>query len=253
MIGAHAGIFAIAAIVSAPFIGSFLAALALRLPARRPVVFARSACDACGRPLAALDLVPLASFAASRGVCRYCGAQIDRLHPAMELGALVIAVWAAFLVSGWILLASCLFGWTLLTLAAIDWRTNLLPDVLTLPLIVAGLAVARFVDPASVVAHLVGALVGFATFALLAAIFRRLRGRDGLGLGDAKLLAAVGAWLGWMGLPTVVLLGALIGLALVLARRLAGEPIDAATRIPFGPALAAGAWIVWLYGPLVPT
>ncbi len=203
---------AIAFVLAAPFAGSFLGVVAIRLPAERPFLFARSVCDSCGHQLGPPDLIPIASFVFSHGRCRYCAASVSLLHPAMELGALVVALWAAVMTSGWILAASCLFGWTLLLLAAIDWRTGLLPDVLTLPLIVTGLTVAYAIDPASLADHVIGAVAGFAIFALLAAAYRRFRGRDGLGLGDAKLLAAAGAWLSWTGLPTTVLFAALAGL-----------------------------------------
>jgi leader peptidase (prepilin peptidase)/N-methyltransferase len=244
--------YSIAAIVAAPFIGSFLAVVAMRLTKGRTVLFGRSACDGCGAVLGPLELVPLLSFAVQRGRCRRCGAKIDPLHPAMEAAALALAVWAAFVTSGWIVLASCALGWTLLTLAAIDWRTGYLPDVLTLPLAVAGLGVACAIEPAAVLDHVVGTAVGFIAFAALSEIYRRLRGRDGLGLGDAKLLAASGAWLSWNGLPTTVLYAAVIGLALVLARRARGQAMTSTDRLAFGPALAAATWLVWLYGPLVP-
>ena len=243
---------AIAVIVAAPFIGSFLGVVAMRLTEGRTVVFGRSACDRCGATLGPLELVPLVSFVALRGRCRHCGAKIDPLHPLMEAGTLAIAIWAGFVTPGWIVAASCLLGWTLMTLAAIDARTGLLPDVLTLPLVAAGLAVAFAIDRASLLGHVIGAAAGFLVFAALAEIYRRLRGRDGLGLGDAKLLAASGAWLSWSGLPTTVLFAAFIGLAFVLVRRARGEALEAADRLAFGPALAAATWLVWLYGPLVP-
>jgi leader peptidase (prepilin peptidase)/N-methyltransferase len=243
---------AVAVIVAAPVIGSFLAVVALRWGSGRTVVFGRSACDACGHALGPLELVPLVSYAAQRGRCRHCGAAIDPLHAVMEAGALMLAVWAAFVTSGWVLLASAALGWTLLTLSAIDWRTGLLPDILTLPLIAAGLGVAWLVDPKSLLDHVIGAVVGFVVFAALSEIYLRLRGRDGLGLGDAKLLAASGAWLGWQALPSVILFAALLGLAAVLVLRVAGKHLDATSRIAFGPALAAATWAVWLYGPLVP-
>ncbi len=244
--------FALSLIVASPFIGSFLGVVAIRLTQGRTVLFGRSACDACGATLGVLELVPLAGFAALRGRCRHCGARIDPLHVAMELGALAVAVWAAFMTSGWILVASCTLGWTLLTLAAIDWRTGLLPDVLTLPLAVAGLGVTFAIDRAALLDHAVGGVAGFAIFWALAEIYRRLRGRDGLGLGDAKLLAAAGAWLSWSALPTVILFAAFLGLALALARRARGQALAATDRLAFGPALAAAIWLVWLYGPLVP-
>ena len=243
--------FSLVPIVASPFIGSFLGVVALRLTAGRTVLFGRSSCDACGATLGPLDLVPLASFAALRGRCRHCGASIDRTHVAMEAGAVVVAVWAALVTSAWIVIASCVLGWTLLTLAAIDWRTGLLPDVLTLPLALAGLGVAYAIAPEMLLDHVIGAAAGFAVFAALAEFYRRLRGRHGLGLGDAKLLGAAGAWLGWNGLPTVVLYAAFIGLALVLARRVRGEALQAGDKLAFGPALAAATWLVWLYGPLV--
>ncbi|MEI9886373.1 MAG: A24 family peptidase [Rhizomicrobium sp.] len=239
-------------IVAAPFIGSFLGVVAIRLTQGRTVLFGRSACDSCGAVLAPRDLVPLASFALLRGRCRRCGAGIDPLHVAMELGAAAVAVWAAVVTSGWILVASCALGWTLLTLAAIDWRSGLLPDVLTLPLAALGLGVAFALDRTALPDHVLGAVAGFAVFWALAEIYRRLRGRDGLGLGDAKLLGAAGAWLSWSALPTVVLFAAFLGLALVLARRARGQVLTATDRLAFGPALAAATWLVWLYGPLVP-
>lgn len=242
------------ALVASPVIGSFLAVVALRLPVHRTVVAGRSACDACGRALGPLELIPLVSYAMQRGRCRHCAAAVDPLHPAMELGALAVTAWALFVTGeDWALGASCLLGWTLLTLAAIDARTGLLPDVLTLPLIVLGLAATWLLDRAALLDHAIGAVAGFAVFAALSEAYRRLRGRDGLGLGDAKLLAASGAWLGWAALPSVVLFAAIAGLAFVLLRRLRGQKLDATARIAFGPALALATWIVWLYGPLVPS
>ncbi|MBS0472770.1 MAG: prepilin peptidase [Proteobacteria bacterium] len=240
------------AIVTAPVFGSFLAVVAIRLSRDANPLAGRSACDACGARLSAFEMIPLLSYAVRRGRCAHCGAAIDVLHPVVEAGALAVALWAAAVTGGWIVIASCVLGWTLLTLSAIDARTGYLPDVLTLPLIAVGLVVAWLIDPAIVVEHLIGAAAGFAVFAVLGEVYRRLRGRDGLGLGDAKLLAAAGAWLGWRGLPTVVLLAALAGLAFVLFRRMRGEDITAADRLAFGPALALGIWLVWLYGPLVP-
>jgi leader peptidase (prepilin peptidase)/N-methyltransferase len=114
------------------------------------------------------------------------------------------------------------------------------------------LAVSYAIDPTLLLPHLIGAAAGFVAFAAVAEIYRRLRGRDGLGLGDAKLLAAAGAWLGWQALAGLVLIAAVIGLAAVLVRSLAGRPMEPTSRIAFGPALAAAFWIVWLYGPLLP-
>lgn len=135
-----------------------------------------------------------------------------------------------------------------LWLAALSWidaRRMILPDYLTLPLIPAGLALA-WLQPPDPTTRLIGAVAGFASFALIAELYRRWRGRDGLGLGDAKLLAGAGAWLGWAALPSVVLIGAVCGLVFALVKRPAADQ-----PFPFGPFLAAGFWLVWRFGPLV--
>ena len=161
-----------------------------------------------------------------------------------------MAASAALVLSGWLLWASLALGWTLLTLAAIDLRHYLLPDRLTLPLIPAGLATAYLIDPAKLPLHAIGAAAGFIAFAAIAWAYRRLRGRAGLGLGDGKLLAAAGAWLGWPALPGLVAVAAALALAVALARAVTGERLAAATRVAFGPYLALALWLFWLYGPL---
>jgi leader peptidase (prepilin peptidase)/N-methyltransferase len=98
--------------------------------------------------------------------------------------------------------------------------------------------------------HALGAVIGFAAFALIAWLYRRLRRREGLGLGDAKLSAAIGAWVSWQGLPTMLLWGSILGLAFAVGLSLLGRPLRLSDRLPFGVFLAAGGWLVWLYGPL---
>jgi leader peptidase (prepilin peptidase)/N-methyltransferase len=243
----------IAALVAAPCIGSFLGTLVLRLPAGEPVLLDRSACPSCGTRLRLPEMVPLVGWVLLRGRCRYCRATIPLFYPAMELAALGVAAWAATQAAGAALIASCLLGWALLALAVIDRRTFLLPDAITLPLIAMGLGVAAWFDPEALPAHALGAAAGWLGFAGIAALYRRLRGRDGLGLGDAKLLAAGGAWLGWSGLPGTVLIASLLGLAEALARRMRRRaPLTADEPIAFGAWLAAGIWLIWLYGPLRP-
>jgi leader peptidase (prepilin peptidase)/N-methyltransferase len=234
----------------APFIGSFLGVLALRLPEARPVGWARSSCDRCGHVLTARDLVPIASYAFLRGRCRYCRQRIGSFALAMELGSIAVALWAGLETSGWILVASCVLGWTLLLLAVIDWRTQLLPDAVTLPLLAFGLLAAVALNPETWLDRVIGAAAGFAALAFLAMAYARLRGREGLGLGDAKLLAALGAWVSWQGLPTVILWGSVLGLVFALVRAGAGKGLRLSDRLPFGVFLAAGGWLVWLYGPL---
>lgn len=240
-----------AMLVAAPFVGSFLGLVIDRLPAGRQIVLGRSKCDACGATLGVKDLVPVVSWLWQRGRCAHCRAELGALYPIIELAALAVALSAAWLLSGWLLPVSCALGWTLLTLAVIDQRHFLLPDVLTLPLIPAGLVVAWAIDPSLLMPHIVGALAGFAAFAAIAFVYRRMRRREGLGLGDAKLLAAAGAWLGWEALPGLVAVAALCALAVALARTVTGGTLSATTRVAFGSYLALAFWLVWLLGPLI--
>jgi leader peptidase (prepilin peptidase) / N-methyltransferase len=148
-----------------------------------------------------------------------------------------------------VLAASALLGAALIWLSLIDIRTMRLPDAITLPLIVSGPAVAFALAGASVVWHAGSAAAGFLFLYLIARGYRALRGRDGLGLGDAKLFAAAGAWLGLEGLPSVMLWGSGAALVTVLAISLLHRPLSASSRLPFGPFIALGFWLVWLYGP----
>lgn len=240
------------ALMAAPFAGSFVGLLALRLPAARPVVWARSECPRCEHRLSAAELVPLVSWLAQLGRCRHCAAPVGILYPAVELSAVAVAIWAVLTLPDPLLVwAGCLLGWTLLGAALADARYFVLPDILVLPLIPAGILLHAWIGADWSGNHLVGAIVGYVTFATVTVLYRRLRGRDGLGLGDANLLAAAGAWVGWTGLPSVVFLGAVFGLLTAAILRVAGRPVDRVTELPFGPALALAFWLVWLYGPLV--
>jgi leader peptidase (prepilin peptidase)/N-methyltransferase len=238
------------ALLLAPFVGSFLGVVVTRHAAPLSIVAGRSSCEACQVPLGAGDLVPLLSWPALGGKCRHCRAPIGLFYPAMELAALGVVLWAAAVHSGLEFWASCLLGWTLLALSALDLRYFLLPDFLTLPLIAAGILVnsALYVDLP--VNYGVGAAAGYAFVRLLRFVYRRLRSREGMGLGDAKLLAAAGAWVSWSGLPSVVLVASLLALTVVLVQSLLRKRLDPQQHVPFGAFLSAGLWIVWLYGPL---
>jgi leader peptidase (prepilin peptidase)/N-methyltransferase len=237
-------------LISAPFIGSFLGVVMARLPEGKPIATGRSACPQCGHVLTARDLVPLVSWMMSRGRCRYCLARIDLLCPAAEIAALLIAVWCILALPGSLVWIGCGLGWTLLTLAVIDQRHFLLPDRLTLPLAVGGLLFAWLIGTGGLLAQLTGALLGFLGLQLVSTSYRLLRGREGLGAGDGKLFGALGAWVGWQGLPTALLYAAASGLLWSLARARSGEPLRLQTRLPFGPHLCIAGWLVWLYGPL---
>jgi len=237
-------------ILAAPAMGSFVGAVADRLPAGRPLLWSRSACEHCGATLTIRDLVPIAGWLANRGRCRHCGHAVSALYPAIELAATLIAIWCLAVLPGWLAWAGAALGWTLLALGVIDVRRLLLPDQLTLPLIPAGLAVSWAVAPDALADHALAALGGFLLFALLAWAYRRLRGREGIGLGDAKLLAAAGAWVSWQGLPGVILLAAAGGLAGAIVKGLVTGRLEPTQPLPFGPYLAVGFWLVWLYGPI---
>lgn len=237
-------------IILAPVVGSFVGVLILRLPDGAPVVLDRSRCPKCRHVLGARDLIPLVSWIALHRRCRYCGVTVGWFYPGIELAALAIAVWAVTEVSGWLLWATCALGWTLLALAATDVRRMVLPDVLTLPLLLGGLGVSVSLPYAQPLQHAIAAAVGFGSFYAISRLYRWLRHRDGLGLGDAKLLAAGGAWVSWWGLPTVVLLAAVTALLVALVRRALGDRSVVGQRLAFGPELCLGIWLVWLYGPL---
>lgn len=232
-------VWALLGSISGAIIGSFIATLVLRWPAGRSVVKGRSHCDGCGRQLSAVDLIPLFSFVASRGRCRRCKAAIARLHPAVELGAAAlggIAVWLAPDLRGF---ALALLWWQLLAIALLDARHFWLPDRLSLVLASSGLALGGIVLGLPLLDRMIGGLAGFGVLALIAAGYRRVRGYDGLGGGDPKLLGAIGCWLGWNSLAPVVLIAGLVGLGVAIAAR--KERLDA---LPFGTFLAAGG-LLW--------
>ena len=156
------------------------------------------------------------------------------------IGAVLVAASAAIIAPGR-LAPGCALGWTLLVLALIDWQDGILPDVLTLPLTAAGVIAGGLGWKES----LIGAVVGAALLALPALAYRAWRRRPGLGWGDVKLAAAAGAWLGWAAMPNLILAAAILGIASVLLRRWKVKTALDET-IPFGPALAAAAWVIWL-------
>lgn len=240
-------------LLASPFVGSFLGVVITRDGAG--ALAGRSHCDHCGHALGVADLVPVFSWAMLRGKCRYCGAALGHFYPLIELAAAVPVLWAATAMSGWVLVITVLFGWILLTLSVIDWRSQRLPDAGNMVLAALGLVAAELFDQANFADHVIGLVAGLGLFALLAVVYRRLRNKPGLGFGDAKLLGALGAWVSWQGLPSVVFLAAIGGLIFVCARLLVGGIAWkelSQTRLAFGPFLAAGGWLIWLYGPLMP-
>lgn len=233
----------LAALLVAPALGSFAALAADRMPEGRGVVTGRSRCDGCGGRIALRDLVPLLSFALLRGRARCCAAPIPRHLPVIEAAFLAVPVSAAL--AGAPLAASCGLGWALVALAAVDARTLTLPDAVTLPLLALGLALSAVGVTGPLALHAAGAAVGAALVVVIDAAYRAVRRTPGMGMGDAKLLAAAGAWCGLAALPSVLLLGCAAGLLTALA-----TGASARTPVPFGPALAVAFWTTWLLGPL---
>lgn len=232
-------------------IGSFLGLVSLRLPAREAIVRGRSRCGGCGRDLPPWRLIPLLSYVLARGRCRACGATIPKRYPLMEAACALIGVWAAL--SQPSLAAAVLtavLGWQLLLIAVIDGENFWLPDTLTLPLLATGLLAAILLDGLDLHGVAIGAGAGFAVLWLVGRAYERLRGREGLGGGDPFLLAAGGAWVGWVGLPSLLVWAATAGLSVVLARALSGRRVSGEDRLPFGVFLALGIWLTWLFGPL---
>ena len=241
------GVVAAAALAGA-VAGSFLAVILIRWPQDRSAMLGRSACDSCAAAIAPWDLVPVLSWLLLRGQCRRCRAPIDRRHLAVEVAAALIAVAAVLAHPLPEAALTALFGWALLLLAALDLEHEWLPDKLTLPLLAAGLAAAWVPFGPPPADRLAGAVVGYCALRLVAAVYLRARGRHGLGGGDPKLFAAIGAWVGWQALPLVMLGAGGAGLAVVLVQRLRGRSVAATDRLPLGTLMALAAWPAWLLG-----
>ncbi|WP_329742481.1 A24 family peptidase [Dyella sp. A6] len=256
-------------------VGSFLNVVILRLPERMEAQWKRDArdllepdaerepapplppgivrepshCPHCKHPLSAADNIPLFGWLLLRGRCRYCKTAISIQYPLVELMTAVLSavvVWKFG--ASWAALSGLLLTWSLVALAGIDFRTQLLPDQITLPLLWLGLLLALL--PMFVNAHMaiLGAAIGYLSLWSVYWLFKLLTGKEGMGYGDFKLLAALGAWLGpWSLLPIILLsslIGALVGGSLIALRRHQRE-----IPIPFGPFIAAAGWVWFVAGP----
>ena len=211
----------------------------------------RSCCPRCGAMIRALDNIPVLSWLVLRGRCRHCGAPIAARYPVIEATAgLMGAIVAWHFGFGITAVLAAGLSWTLLALAAIDYDTMLLPDTLTLPLLWAGLVANLFGVFVPLETAVIGAMAGYVVLWGVFWAFKLATGKEGMGYGDFKLLAAVGAWLGWPVLPSVILgaagVGAVVGLALMAFR---GH--DRSKPIPFGPYLAAAGWLCLVFGPFL--
>lgn len=228
-------------------VGSFLNVCIYRLPRGQSILSPPSRCPQCGRTLRWFDNIPVFSWIALRGRCGRCGARISMQYPIVEIVTALVWLLIAWLTPpGWLLASRLVLGTALIVLFMIDLEHQLLPNVITLPGIVVGLAFS-FVAPPGPVDSLIGIVVGGGILYAIAAGYYFLRKEEGMGMGDVKMLAMVGAWLGLkMVLVTFVLssmLGGLIGVVLIGSRR-----ADMATKVPFGTMLAVGALVASLYG-----
>ncbi|MEW6390749.1 MAG: A24 family peptidase [Pseudomonadota bacterium] len=236
--------------LAGPVVGSFVGLVSIRLPAGKAWIWGRSRCASCERSLRVIDLAPLLSYAVSQGRCRSCGASIPWRYPVTEAGCLAIGVVSALGQSGPAALATALLGWWLLLIALLDAEHFWLPDLLTIPLGLAGLALTIGALGQPPLPQVIGAIVGYGALALIAKVYEAVRGREGLGGGDPRLLGAIGAWVGWEALPSVLIWACAAGLSLVAAKLIARRRFDPAAALPFGVFLAIGAWLTWWTGPL---
>jgi leader peptidase (prepilin peptidase)/N-methyltransferase len=228
-------------------IGSFLNVCIYRLPLQKSVVWPASSCESCGRALSWFENVPIVSYVALGAKCRTCRAPLSIRHPIVEVLTAVMFASAAWYYGPSILLASRLvFGCALIVLFAIDLEHHLLPNVVTLPGIVVGIAFSFVTEPGWV-ASIIGAIVGGGGLWLIAEAYYRLRHEEGLGMGDVKMLAMIGAFLGWpLMILTLVLAsfaGSIVGVGLLTTRR---GGMQAA--LPFGTFLALGAIVAAVAG-----
>ena len=269
----NAAVFTTVAAVLGLFVGSFLNVVIHRLPRMLEHEWAlqaadirgedapevehinlatpRSRCPHCGHPISALENIPLLSFLFLRGRCSHCQASIGGRYPVVEALSGVLSAYAAWHFGFTPAAAGALiFIWSMIALAFIDLDTHLLPDNITLPLLWAGLIfnlTHTYTDLASAV---IGAAAGYLVLWSVFWLFKLVTGKEGMGYGDFKLLAAIGAWLGWQHLPLTLLLsslvGAIVGIALVAFAR-----HNRSTPIPFGPYLAAAGLISLFWGDTI--
>jgi len=252
-------------------VGSFLNVVILRMPRRLEwewkrdsrevlgepeiydppppgIVVERSHCPHCKQQLSWWENIPLFSWLALRGKCRHCHAPISLQYPLVELLTMLLVVASVWRFGfGWQGFGAIVLSCFLVALSGIDLRTRLLPDQLTLPLLWLGLIASvenLFVGQK---AALLGVMAGYFSLWSVYWVFKQLTGKEGMGHGDFKLLAALGAWIGLQGIVPTILLSSLVG-AIVGSIWLAVKGRDRATPIPFGPYLAAAGWIVFFWG-----
>ncbi|MBD3648051.1 MAG: prepilin peptidase [Pseudomonadales bacterium] len=211
------------------------------------LIFPGSRCPGCNHKIKPWENIPVLSYLYLRGKCAECGMSISARYPAIELltGLLTCVVVYHFGLT-WAAVAACVLTWSLIPLAMIDYDHQLLPDGITLPLMWVGLLVNYFDVIVNFRDAFLGAIAGYLVLWIVFHVFRLVTGKEGMGYGDFKLLAMLGAWMGWQALPVIIILssftGALLGGLLIALGR------DRANPIPFGPFLAIAGWITLLWG-----
>ena len=227
--------------------GSFAATLSDRWPQGRSVVQPRSHCEACRRTLSVRDLIPVLSYIALRGRCRNCQAPIARRYPLIEVASASIGLVSGLLLptpdSFWV----AVLGWQLLLLAILDAEHFWLPNRLVALLAASGLCVAALAGPERLLTALIGAAAGFTALFAIAYLYKRIRGRTGLGGGDPKLLGAIGAWVGWQPLPFILFIAAILGISFAVYEAIRDKGIRNSVpmsqrRLPLGTCLAVSTW-----------
>ena len=212
------------------------------------LIVPRSACPHCNHAISAWENIPIVSYLLLRGKCKGCGANISPRYPIIEAISGILCAYAAWHFGfGLAAAGALLFIWALLALTAIDFNTQLLPDDITLPLLWLGLLFNLFGIFASLHSAVLGAMFGYLALWGVYWLFKLVTGKEGMGYGDFKLLAALGAWMGWQMLPLIILLsslvGAVAGITLIVAAK-HGRSVP----IPFGPYLAGGGLIALFWG-----
>jgi leader peptidase (prepilin peptidase)/N-methyltransferase len=231
-------------------LGSFFNVCIHRLPRGEPLAWPGSRCPSCGHGLSWFENVPVVSYLALKGRCSKCREPISVRYPIVELATGLFFVAAAVTFEpAWLLASRLTFGSALIVLFAIDLEHHLLPNVITLPGIAAGLAFSLFAEP-GFAASLAGAAAGGGVLFLMAEAYYRVRGEEGLGMGDVKMLGMIGAFLGWkLMLLTLVLasmLGSIVGVSVLLSGR-----GDLKYALPFGTFLSLGAFVAAFHGNAV--
>jgi leader peptidase (prepilin peptidase)/N-methyltransferase len=230
-----------------------------KLPTGRfDLVAPRSRCPSCGKLITAMQNVPVISYLFLKGRCGHCGASISARYPLVESMTAILAATCAWQFGiGWEAIMAIILTITLVAIAMIDADTQLIPDSIALPLMWLGLAMSLFhpltgattlfISPQDAI---VGAMAGYRTLWSIFWLFKLVTGKDGMGYGDFKLLAALGAWLGWQQLPIIIMLSAVVGAAINITMIVARGK-DRNIPIPFGPYLAAAGWITMLWGETI--